>query len=109
MGSPPDQSRPNEFRQAVVVWRVGLQRIERDDFEVMPFAEREEGILRAASRVDAAKCGANPSAFCDELNAAIEIAAAEKDVVEHTGDLIACRHEFGSQREAGRGSEKESA
>ena len=54
MGGPADQVRLNEFRQTVVVWRIGLQRIERDDFKIVFLAKREKSILRAASGMDAA-------------------------------------------------------
>ncbi len=46
--------------------------------------------------MDAAECGADAGVFFDEVDAAIEIAAAEEDVVEHGGRLIDCRHEIGS-------------
>src|SRR5271169_2404098 len=83
MGSPTDKARFRKFQQAVMVRRVGLLRVWRDDFEVMPFAEREKSIARSASRMDAAECGANARVFFDEVDAAIEIAAAEKDVIKH--------------------------
>src|SRR5580658_1590529 len=76
-----------------MVWRAGLLGIGGDDFEVAAgvqfraarLAEREESIARAASRMDAAECGRDAGVLFDEGDTAIEIAAAEKDMIEHGG------------------------
>jgi len=40
MSGPADQARLGQLLQAVVIWHAGLQRIRRDDFEIVFFAER---------------------------------------------------------------------
>jgi len=84
MSGPGDETRLGEFLQSVMIGRVGLLGIERDDFEIVFFAEGEECVARATSRMDAAECGANAGEFFDEGDAVVEVAAAEKDVVEHS-------------------------
>ena len=117
MCGPADEARLDELRQTVMDRRAWLLRIGGDDFEVAArveffaaaFAQRNERVARASPGMNAAECSANAGMFFNEVDAAIEIAAAEEDVIKHDGDLIACRHEFGSQREAGGGCDKKSA
>ena len=61
-----------------------------DDFEVAAgveleagrLAERQKSVTRAASGMDAPESGANAGVFFDEVDASIEIVAAEQDVIE---------------------------
>ncbi len=94
MSGPADEARLAKFLESVVIWRGGLLRIGRDDFQVVFFAEREKSVAGATSRMDAAKCGANTGVFFDEVNAAIEIAAAEKNVIEHDGHFNSSEGHF---------------
>src|SRR5580692_2113094 len=85
MSGPGDQARLAKLLQAVMVGRMGLLGIGRDDLEIVFFAEGEKSILRSASWMDAAECGAHAGVLGDEIDAAIENAAAEKYVIEHGG------------------------
>jgi hypothetical protein len=93
MSGPADKARFGQFEQAVVVWSSGLLRIGGDDFKVPTgvelhagrLAEREQSVACAASGMDAAECGWNTGALFDELDAAIEIVATEKEVIKHDG------------------------
>ena len=100
MSGPANEARLDDLRQALVVWGVGLQRIERNDFEIVPFTKRDESVARAASGMNATECGADAGVFFDEGNAEIEIVAAEEDVVEHGGRSFF----FGGKQRAGTGN-----
>src|SRR5712691_9279210 len=65
-----------------------LRRIWGDDFEITALAERKERVACAAAGMDAAERGANAGFLFDEIDAAVEIAAAENDVVEQSGHLL---------------------
>src|SRR5271169_3468900 len=57
MRGPADEARRSELLQAVGVGRAGQGRVGSDDFEIMAFAERKQGIARAAPRMDTAQNG----------------------------------------------------
>jgi hypothetical protein len=59
--------------------------------------------------MDATKCGANAEALFDESDAAVEIAAAKKNVVEQGGHLIRCPGKFRRGKRATGEREKNSA
>src|SRR5712664_578422 len=65
-----------------------LRRIRGDDFEIATFAQREERVARASAGMDSAECGADAGAFFDEVDAAVEIVAADDDVIEQCGHLV---------------------
>lgn len=111
MSGPADKARLRKFLQTKSIRYSGLLRIGSNNLEVAAraqfistgLAEREEGVARAASGMNAAECGANAGVFFDEGDAAIEIAAAEEHVIEHGGRPFFREREFGSQRETGCG------
>jgi len=73
-----------------------------DYFQIVLFAERKQSVARSASGMDAAERCANTDVFFDETDAAIEIAAAEKNVVEQCGHLIGPkRSEWRGESESG--------
>src|SRR4029077_8016729 len=51
-------------------------------------SEGEERVARAAAGMDSTDGGANAGAFFDQLDTAVEIVAAEKDVIEHGGHVV---------------------
>jgi hypothetical protein len=71
--------------------------IGRDDFKIVFFTEREQGVPRAASGMNAAERSLDADMFFNEVDPTNEIAATEKDVVEQSGHLI------GSKRREWRG------
>lgn len=71
-----------------MIGRDGLPGIGSDDFQIVLFSEREESVARSASGMHSSEHGANARVFFDEADAAIESAAAEKDVIEQRGHLI---------------------
>ena len=84
MGGPADQARLRERRQFFGERIFGvLLGIGGDDFEIAAGAQGEQGVLSAAAGMDAAERGPDASALFDEVDAALQIVAAEKDVVEH--------------------------
>src|SRR4029077_17785546 len=56
--------------------------VRRNDFEIAAFAEREECVASAAAGMDAARCGADASALLDEVDAEVEVIAAEENMIE---------------------------
>ena len=90
MCGPSDEARFSEFLEFSIAFRRGtsLLRIGSDDFEVAASAERKKSVLRAAARVNSAKCRAYAGVPFDKIDTALKIAAAEKDVVEHRRYLI---------------------
>jgi hypothetical protein len=89
MRRPADETRYGEFLQIIVVGCVGLRRVGRDDFKVVPVAQREQSVARASSGMNAAEGGSDPGMFLDERDACIEIARAEKNVIEYSGHVSA--------------------
>jgi hypothetical protein len=67
-----------------------------NDFQIVFFTEREKSVSRPASGMDASERGPNASVFLNELDATIEIAATEQDVIENS------RHFGGSPQVRGR-------
>ena len=112
MGGPADQARFRQLRDEFSnMGTAVLLRIGRDDFEIATGAQREQRVLRATTGVDSAECGADSAVFFDKVDAALEIVAAEKDVVEHRWHLINQRGMVGSALSGGkkkRGSETSS-
>ena len=84
-------------------------RIGSDDFQIVLFAKGEKSVARAASRMDAAKCGADAGVLLDKVDAAIEIAAAEKNVVENAGHFHGSEGNFGRRQRACRERKKRAA
>ena len=70
--------------------RSGLLGVGRDDFKVVARAERKKCVLCAAAGMDAAENGAHTGVLLDEGDAAIEIAAAEKNVIEQRRCALRC-------------------
>lgn len=62
--------------------------IERNDFQIVSLAKREQRILRTAAGMDAAECGANAGALLDKGDAAVEIGTAEQNVIKYGGTLF---------------------
>src|SRR6185437_2703608 len=91
MGSPADEAWRGKLLEAVVIGCGRLLGIRSDDFQIVLFAEREQRVARSASGMDAAERCANAGVFFDEADAAIEIAAAKKNVIEQCGHLIGPR------------------
>ncbi len=100
MSGPSDKARFDQFSNYGVLRRAGLLGVGGDDFKIPSCAEREEGVLRAASRVDAAERSANARALLDKGNAPVEITAAQENVIERGGHVIhspsECRHCYGT-------------
>src|ERR1700680_722996 len=96
MSGPADQARFGQFSNYGILRRARLLEVGGDDFKIPSCAEREEGVLRAASRGDAAERSANARALLDKGNAPVEITAAQENVVERSGHVIhspsECRH-----------------
>src|SRR6266852_4749621 len=61
----------------------------RHDFEIAALAEGEQGVARAAARMNTTKCGADAGGLFDEVDAAIEVGAAENEVIEQGGNVSA--------------------
>jgi hypothetical protein len=88
MSGPADDARLGQFSNNGILRRAGLLWVGGDDFKVAPRAEREQGVLRASSGMHTAKRSANARALLDEGDSSLELAAAEKDVVEQRWHLI---------------------
>ena len=72
-----------------MVGRAGLRGVGRDDFEIVSVTKGEQSVARAASGMNAAECGGDPGMFLDESDACLEIARAEKNVIEYGGHASA--------------------
>ena len=76
--------------EAIDVRRARLLGVRGDDFEVAArvefaarrFGERDEGILCAAAGMDAAEHGGYTDVLEDEVDAVLQIVAAEKNVIK---------------------------
>src|SRR5262249_19863865 len=82
MRGPTYESGFRELRKAASIGHSGLLWVWSDDFEIVVFAERKKGVARAAARMNAAENGAHSRVLLDKSDAVVEIAAAEKHVVE---------------------------
>ena len=69
---------------------AGLSWIGRDDFQIASPVKGKQSVLRATARMDAAESGANAGVLFDKRDAALQIVAAEKNVVEQRGYLLGC-------------------
>ena len=119
MSSPANKARFGEFQQAVVIGSAGLRWIGGDDFEIATgiqfaaagLAQRKQGVARAAAGMDAAECGGHAGMFFDKRDAAFEIAAAEKNVIEQNGNPLRCprnrRHDGSACCDGKEGSARE--
>lgn len=96
MSGPAHEAWLSEFLQAEAVRYAGLRGIGRDDFEIVFFSEGKKSVACPAAGMDTAEGGADAGVLFDERDAAIEVVAAEENVVEN------CRHFNGSPREARR-------
>ena len=92
MNGPADQARIGHLTNLREADDVLLLGVRRHDFQVAALAEREERVAGAAAGMHSAKRGADASVLLEEIDAAIEIAAAENDVVEQRRHVIfVCR------------------
>ena len=55
-----------------------LGRVGRDDFQILPAAQRNEGVLRADAGVASAADGSHPGPLLNPGNSRIEIGAAQQ-------------------------------
>jgi len=62
-----------------------LRRIRGDDFQIAALAQREERVASTAAGMDASESGAHAGIFFNEVDAAIEIIAADNDVIDNAG------------------------
>src|ERR1700687_3505806 len=100
-GELPDGERLDRVAVLLGIWR--------NDFQVAALAEREQRVACAAAGMHAAKCCADTGALLDKCDAAIEIAAAEKDVIEQSGHLIISEGDRRSDERSAREREKQPA
>lgn len=94
MRGPAYDSRGGQFSQIARVRRFGLLRIRCDDFEIVPFTKGEKRISRTAARMNATEARADISVFFDEGYTAVEIVAAEKNMIEHRRRINLSLREF---------------
>lgn len=87
MRGPTDKTRSRELLQAEAIRCARLSGIRRDDFQIVFLAKRKKGVARATPGMDAAERCAYAGGLFDEGDAFVEIAAAKKDVVEHSGHV----------------------
>src|ERR1700758_1414571 len=88
MSGPADDAGLGQLSNNGILRRARLFWVGGDDFKVAPRAEREQGVLRAATAMHTAKRSANARALLDEGDSALELAAAEKDMIEQRWHLI---------------------
>jgi len=79
---PTDEARFLELVDDGVLLETCLLRIGSDDFQVAARAKREQGVLRAAARMNSAKSGVDSYVFLNKCDAFFEIVAPKKNVVE---------------------------
>lgn len=80
------------------IFHAGLLRVGRDDFQIAAFSQRKERILRAAPGMNAAKCCAHACVLLDEINAALQIGRAEKNVINKDRSSLSARSIEGPAR-----------
>ena len=78
-----------------------LLRVRRDHFQVMQFAERQQRVASAAPGMPASNGGAHPGVLFDIGDALVEVAAAEKQVIEHGCNLVGSPERAGRQAAPG--------
>src|SRR5512140_1960889 len=83
--SPADQPWRLDPVELAHVGAAGLRRVGGDDLQVAPLAEGEKRVARTAARMHAAEGRADAGAALDELDALVQVAAAEQHVVERAG------------------------
>src|SRR6266853_1210941 len=88
MDGPADEARLGHLADLREVDDLFLGGIGSDDFQVAAFAKRQKGVARAAAGMDSADGGADTGGLFDRFDAAIEIVAAENDVIEQSGHVI---------------------
>jgi len=88
MNGPPDEAWIGQGAELRVMDDLALRGIGSDDFQIATLTERKESISRAAAGVNAAEGGTHAGGLFDEFDAAVEIIAAEKDVIEQGGHVI---------------------
>jgi len=103
MDGPADEARVGHLADLREVDDLFLRGIGSDDFQVAAFAKREECVACAAAGMDSADGGADASGFFDGFDAAIEIVAAENDVIEQSWHVIVRLFAVCSQGEGRRG------
>jgi hypothetical protein len=89
MSGPADEARLGEFLKAIAIRHAFLLRIRGNNLKVAAWAEffagrlaeREESVARPTPGVNASEHGAHADAFLHEVDALIEIAATEEDVI----------------------------
>src|SRR6266849_1582437 len=89
MNGPADDARLLQFAQAGDLRGDVLGGIGRHDLQVFSFTQRKQGVARAAAGMNAAECGAHTGVFLNEVDAAIEIVAAENEVIEQSRKIAA--------------------
>src|ERR1700687_1208505 len=85
---PADEARLGHSEDLREVNDLPLRRIRGDDFQIAALAQREERVASAAAGMNASECGAHARIFFNEVDAAIEIVAADNDVIEQSGHLV---------------------
>src|SRR5882762_9118251 len=88
MDGPADEARLGHSKDLREVNDLPLRRIRGDDFQIAALAQREERVASAAAGMDASESGAHAGIFFDEIDAAIEIVAADNNVIEQCGHLV---------------------
>ena len=93
MHSPTDETWSRQFlergklrgceRLHGVLLRIGC-----DDFEITPFAEREQRISSTSPGMNSADRSPHAGALLDKSNTGIEITAAEENVIQQSGNLF---------------------
>ena len=87
MRRPANETRRCKLLQTIVVGCAGLCGVRRDDFKVVSVAQREQSVARAPSGMNAAECGGYSGMLLDERDACLEVARAEKNVIENGGHV----------------------
>ena len=92
MSGPFHQPRFAEFLElrAARAFGIRLPGIGRDDFQIVPLTEREQGIVRAAAGMNAAEHRRHAHMLFDESDSGIQIARAEQQMIQFFRHCIAC-------------------
>src|SRR6266851_2467752 len=88
MDGPADEARIGHGAELRVVDDLALLRVRSDDFQVAALTERKQRVARPPAGMDSADGGAHAGVFLDKGDAAIEIVAAENDVIEQSGHVF---------------------
>ncbi len=108
MDGPADKARIGHGTELRVVDDFVLRGIGSDDFQVAAFTERKQSVACAAAGVNSADGRAHAGGLFDQFDAAIEIVAAEEDVIEQRGHVIVARV-FGVRGQRNRRNSKSAA